>query len=109
MEIIKKGEIEITIRDLSDAREMSLNSLPDIAGVYFLFNDNILIYIGQTKNLKQRIITHHYARQRNNNIKQFNKIFFLESENKEERTNLELFNSRKYLNDIRYHSLIFEF
>ena len=34
------------------------DKIPKVSCVYFLFNDNELVYIGQTKNLKQRIMWH---------------------------------------------------
>lgn len=39
----------------------NIKSLPDLGSVYFLFNsskDNLLVYIGRTKNLRKRLIQH---------------------------------------------------
>ena len=35
-----------------------INKLPDESGVYFLFQNNILVYIGKAKNLRTRVSEH---------------------------------------------------
>jgi len=39
--------------------KMEINKMPDISGVYFLYQKNdILVYIGKAKSIKTRIIDH---------------------------------------------------
>lgn len=48
------------IKDMEHLRGIKTSKIPDTnkSYVYFLFQDDYLLYIGQTVNLKQRITTH---------------------------------------------------
>lgn len=54
------NELSDNIKDMEHLRAIKTNSIPDTSKsyVYFLFQDDYLLYIGQTVNLKQRITTH---------------------------------------------------
>ena len=70
--------------------------IPKIACVYFLFNDDELVYIGQTKNLRTRVMYHNSflnpniyvgSKKVSNDI--FNKVFFKVEDDKSTRVKLE--------------------
>ncbi len=51
--------MNIELKELSDLPTFhSISGYPGEAGVYFLFKDNKLIYIGQSKNISKRIEFH---------------------------------------------------
>jgi len=75
----------------------------DIKSVYFLMNDNELLYVGQTKQLKKRIQQHQIAKNPQIFIgdkklldDEFNGLFFMEIEDDLERRIIELCYIFKY-------------
>ena len=68
-----------------------LFKIPKIACVYLLFDDWCLEYIGQTSNLKNRIVNHKTMKHSvlAHGSKRFNKVIYFPCKNKKQRIKIE--------------------
>ena len=56
--MIKDIDIDVADWSMFESMDFDKKNLSSIACVYFLFNDDELVYVGSTKNLKQRANYH---------------------------------------------------
>ena len=78
-------------------------NIPKVSCVYFLFNDIELVYIGQTKNLRTRVMHHNNFLNPNITvgdkkfgIDMFDSFYYLRVEDQKERRRIEKFYYDKY-------------
>lgn len=73
-----------------------LKNIPSVASIYFLMNDDELVYIGQTKDLHKRVLLHKLKYNCNLSVNNtplfpdmFNSVYFLECDYEPERKEYE--------------------
>jgi predicted GIY-YIG superfamily endonuclease/energy-coupling factor transporter ATP-binding protein EcfA2 len=62
-ESIQLGDLQIGKTDISSGRtEFARHVLPNTSGIYFIFHQNKLVYIGAARDIQKRIDGHHHIR-----------------------------------------------